>query len=200
MKTKGLILLTALFLAANFTGCTKKDKDKSDTIDAIKEDFAQRENIPIEEVSTIELQRVGSKQMGYVSVPPNWGKFRDLDETIKDLQYSDPAATTIVTMNIVDRTGLPKEEARNFGAEDAAKNVWANLDNSGAANVQGNTIKFKDYDAFQLYATYSDGSQLAAWLFEAEDNEIHYIAVESPSDEKFKLAVTMIKGSYSLTE
>ena len=200
MKTKGLILLTALFLAANFTGCAKKDQNKSDAIEAIKEDFAQRENIPVEDVSAIELQRVGSKQMGYVSIPPNWRKFKNLDETVTDLQYSDPEATTIVTMNIFDRTGLSKEDARKFGAEDAAKNVWANLANGGASDIKGNTVKFKDYDAFQVFAAYSNGSQLAAWLFEAEDNEIHYIAIESPSKEKFMLAAQMVTGSYSLTK
>lgn len=201
IKTKELILLVALFLAANFSGCAKKDQNKSDdVIEAIKEDFAQKENIPIEDVSAVELQRVGSEQMGYVSIPPNWRKFNDLDERVKDLQYSDPEATTIVTMNIVDRTGLSKEEARNFGAEDAAKNVWANLANGGASDIKGNTVKFKDYDAFQVFAAYSDGSQLAAWLFEAEDNEIHYIAIESPSKEKFMLAAQMVTSSYSLTK
>ena len=186
MKNKGLILLTVLFLAANLPGCTKKGQSKSDVAET--------------EVPTMELQRVGSKQLGYVSIPSSWLKFRDLDVTVKDLQYSDPAGTTIVTMNLFDKTGLSKEEARNFGAEEAANNVWTNLRNGGAADIKGNTVKLKHYDTFQVSAIYSDGSRLVAWLFEAEDNEIHYIAVESPSEERFMQAVKIISESYSLTE
>ena len=185
MKTKGFILLAALFLAANFTGCTKKDQGESNTIETA-------------EAPKMDLQRIGSKQLGYVSVPSTWLKFRDLNEMVKDLQYSDPAGTTIVTMNLFDKTGLSKEEAENFGAEEAANNVWANLRNSGAEDIQGNVVKLKHYDAFQVSAIYAGGSRLVAWLFEAEDKEIHYIAVESPSEERFMQAVKIISESYAL--
>ena len=189
MKTKEFILLVAIVLVTNFTGCTKKGQSESDAKGETKE-----------EVSAIESQRVGSKQLGYVNIPSSWLKFRDLDETVKDLQYSDPSGKTIVTMNLFDKTGLSKEDARNFGAEEAASNVWTNLKNSGSPDIQGSTVKLQHYDAFQVSAVYPDGSRLVAWLFEAEDNEIHYIAVESPSQERFMQAVKMTIESYSLTE
>lgn len=200
MKTNTMILLSLIYVFSCTTGCNNKKHQQTDSIEATKEDFAQKTDTPIDEVSTLELKRVGSNQMGYVSVPPEWSKFKDLDENVKDLQYSDPLATTILTMNIFDTSGLSKEQLSSFNAEEAAKNVWKNLENSGAPNVQGNTVKFQEYDDFQLYATYSDGSQLAAWIFKAEDNEIHYIAVESPTDEKFKLAVMTTSKTFSLKE
>jgi len=186
MKTKVFILLTISLLVVNLTGCKKKEKSD---LNATKK-----------EVSTMELQRVGSKQLGYVNIPVNWGKFKDLDPKVKDLQYSDSSGKTIVTMNLFDKTGLSEEEARNFGAEEAARNVWANLSNGGAADVKGNTVKFKHYDTFQVSAIYPDKSRLVAWLFNAEDNEIHYVAVESPSEERFMQVVKMISESYSLKE
>ena len=193
MKTKGLILLITVFILGSIMGCSNKNHKEKDMMEAIKEDFAKKSDTPIDEVNTTKLKRVGSKQMGYISILPEWHKFKDLDESVKDLQYSDPAATTIVSMNIFDKTGLTKEEARKFGAEDAARHVWTNLENHGATEVAGNTIKFQHYDAFQLYATYTGGAQLVAWLFEAEDKEIHYIAVESPTDEKFKLLTSTMR-------
>lgn len=193
-----LLILVCVFTCT--TGCNNKKQEQTDSIEAIKEDFAQKTNTPIDEVSATILKRVGSKQMGYVSVPPEWSKFKDLDESVTDLQYSDPLATTILTMNIFDTSGLSKEQLSSFNAEEAARNVWQNLENGGASNVQGNTVKFQEYDAFQLHATYSDGSQLAAWIFEAEDNKIHYIAVESPTDEKFNLAVMTTSKSFKLKE
>ena len=190
MKSKGLILLTVLFLAANFAGCAKKSQSESDTAETTNTEVS----------STMDFKRIGSEQLGYVNIPSSWLKFRDLDETVKDLQYSDPAGTTIVTMNLFDKKGLSEEDARNFGAEEAANNVWASLRNSGAADIQGSTVKLKHYDTFQVSAIYSDGSRLVAWLFEAEDNEIHYVAVESPSEERFMQTVKLISESYSLKE
>lgn len=199
MKTNTMILLIFVYVFGFTTGCNNKKDQQTDSIEAIKEHFAEKTDTPIDEVSASKLKWVGSKQMGYVSVPPEWSKFKDLDESVTDLQYSDPLGTTILTMNIFDTSGLSKEQLRSFNAEEAAKNVWKNLE-SGASDVQGNTVKFKEYDAFQLYATYSDGSQLVAWIFEAEDNKIHYIAVESPTDEKFQLAVMTTSKSFKLKE
>lgn len=184
MKAKILILSISILLVGLASSCGNKKDTK--TSDPAKSDSTQ-----------IKGQRIGSDKLGYVTVPKEWLPFKDLDETIIDLQYSDLKGTTIITMNLFDKSGLSAKDLVNFGAKEAAINVWKNLE-AGATKVEGNEFKFGKYESFQLYATYPNGIKLTAWLFEAEDGQIHYIAIESPSLNTVREMASMLEHSFSL--
>ena len=144
---------------------------------------------------TIEdSKRVGEDNYGYVTVPKNWAKFYDASASA--LQYSY-ASVYIISLDYIEDSQL--------SAKTAASNYMYNKQNStDVTGVTGATVKIgknKEYTAYQVYMYYpSDDTYLITYWFEAEDNKVHYIALEGPgelSDKKIEDYLS-IPESFSL--
>ena len=182
---KSVMFMTITMLC--MFGCGSKQKEQQ----------SAEANNPQQEVP---LQRIGTPAFGYVNIPANFKRFRDLNENVKDLQYSDLTSRTIISLNVFDKTGLPPEEAETLTANDAANHVAYNLEANGALHVEGYMDKISGNEAYQLHAIYTGGSQLVAWLFMADDGEVHYICVESDTEEKLWMLISLVRESFSFEE
>lgn len=143
-----------------------------------------------------ETQRAGAEGLGYVDIPADWGRFRDLDGGT-DLQYSDPTGKNIVTMNTIDFSTLTEEEASLLNVDTAAMSIWSSIEARGGKDIQGARVKLGEYDANQIYAYFEDGIILVAWIFQSADGEYHYLAAEGPADTVADV-VNIVEETYAL--
>ena len=145
-------------------------------------------------VINIKTKVVGDDKYGYVTVPENWNRFHDPNAPT-ELQFSQ-SNIFIVTLNILDVQLTAKECATNF---------MLNMKNSdNVEGVTGATVeigKDKKYTAYEVYMYYpQDNTYLITYWFEAEDNVVHYIALEGPQvHNDIKLSdLLFIPDSFSL--
>ena len=125
--------------------------------------------------TTTDTKTIGDDKYGYVDVPSNWSKFIDVDGN-DSIQYSY-ANIYIVSLNVLDG---------NYSAETYASNYMYNKQNSSeVTDVTGATVKIgknNEYTAYQVYMYYpADYTYLVTYWFEAEDGNVHYIALEGPA-------------------
>lgn len=145
-----------------------------------------------------DTQRIGDPKVGFVSVPSDWVKFVDVAGG-SDLQWSDAAGTTIVTLNTFDMDSVPEDMRADFGAYEAASSVWDNIEADGGQDINGASVSLANKNAYQVYATYPDGTYLVTWCLEDDDGTIHYVAAEGPADTIYDL-VDAIQDTYALSE
>lgn len=124
-----------------------------------------------------EVNVVGDNKYGYITIPKNWAKFYDVDGNTS-LQYSY-ANVYIISLNYFEES--------QYTAKEYASNYMYNKQNSSdVTGVTGATVqigKNKEYTAYQVYMYYpSDGTYLVTYWFEAEDDKVHYIALEGPEE------------------
>ncbi len=169
-----------------------------------EEESADVESEPTEDVSAEEgttevVQRIGSPEYGYVSVPSTWVKFVDTDGNTS-VQYCDPSASYIVSLNIFDLSNASDEERASFGAYEGASSVWANIEDDGGQDVTGATVTLAGREAYQVYAYFpDDGTFLVTWCVADDAGVVHYVAAEGPGDGLMDL-VTLVEQTYSFTE
>ena len=141
-------------------------------------------------------KRVGAAGMGYVDIPSEWVRFYDVNGGT-DLQFSDPDGVDIITMNQFDLSGLSAEEKAAFTAEDAALSVWSNIEqNDMVLEIEGAVVTLAGYEAYQVYASYSDGTFLCTWSLMDEMGTLYYVAAEGPAETVMD-TVAMVEDSYS---
>ena len=118
-------------------------------------------------------QRVGSKSQGYVTVPDSWKE----NDTGYDgmLQYLNQYQGS-VTLYSVD-TSLLSAKAYADSVEDT-------MPSQGIDEVSRKEVTIAGYDAYKLWG-YSDTLNiwLTVWVFEAEDDQTHYLAVETLTED-----------------
>lgn len=149
--------------------------------------------------ATQDMQRIGSDEYGYMSVPADWVKFVDIDGN-NSIQYCDTSRSYIVSLNIFDLTNVPEEERESFGAYEAASSVWYNIEDGGGQDVTGATVALAGQTAYQVYAYYpDDDSYLVTWSLADEGGTIHYVAAEGPGDN-IMAVVQLVEDTYSFTE
>ena len=140
-----------------------------------------------------DTKTMGSVECGYIDVPTDWVEFTEIggiDGVDASYQMSSPDMETIITMCTYS----------TVDAYTAACNVYENLSAEGdTLNLVSATATIGSYDAYQVYAEYSD-LYLVTYFFEAEDGLTHYVAVEFPIDQAGSPIVQNIESSYRLTE
>lgn len=146
-------------------------------------------------------QTIGTDEFGHVTIPATWVRFRDLDGGT-DLQYSDPQGNSIITLNIFSDDGLTEEQKAKVTAETAASSVWYNLEQNEVQEIEGAQVTLGKYNAFQIYGFFisedhSLPSMIVCWIFEDENNVLHYISAEEPIENGAE-AVSYIENSYTL--
>lgn len=143
-----------------------------------------------EEETKIDVKRVGEANYGFIDVPFDWVKFEDVDVTIDIIQYCDLSGASVVTLNAW--------QDPNNSAKNAASAVWVSMEQEGAKDVTGATVKIGEYTAYQVYGFYPNQSKtLVTWFFETDDGYIHYVAAEALTDDIYEI-VNRIEKSFSL--
>lgn len=123
-----------------------------------------------------DLKPMGDNICGYVDVPSDWVRFQEAGGIIGvdySYQTSNLIGTAIITMCAYDS---------QTSAYDAACGMYDSLVAMGDADdVITSEATIGKYDAYQVYATYGD-SYFITYYFRAEDDRLHYVAVEMPAD------------------
>lgn len=192
MNTKKFILsIVVLLFCIAITGCGKLNKKKniedmngSELLDAI--------DASVDAIS----KRVGSKQMGYITIPSKWSKYTGKNSQTTALKYSNRSGNTIITLDIVDKARL---DAKEPATKQVADNMWNNFENGGAT-VSGSRSEFQGYNSFKLHASFPNGLQSIVWIFESEDGQVHFVAIESPDEDTFNRAFLMATTTFSFSE
>lgn len=148
--------------------CTVNGKEVLENNNVVDDDFDNEIN---------NLNIVGDKEHGYITIPNNWVEFYDTVESTS-IQYSY-SNLYIVTLDYIENPQYTAEEyASNY--------MHSKLNSSDVTEVTGATIqigKNKQYTAYQVYMYYpSDGTYLITYWFEAEDGYVHYAALEGPNE------------------
>lgn len=148
--------------------CTVNGKEVLENNNVVNDDFDNEIN---------NLNIVGDKEHGYITIPNNWVEFYDTVESTS-IQYSY-SNLYIVTLDYIENPQYTAEEyASNY--------MHSKLNSSDVTEVTGATIqigKNKQYTAYQVYMYYpSDGTYLITYWFEAEDGYVHYAALEGPNE------------------
>ena len=142
--------------------------------------------------TTTGTKVVGQDTYGYVEVPKDWVNFQDINGG-HSIQFSY-GTTYIVTLDYVSGwTGTAKDAANNFYAKQTADTSVTDIKtNTGTI---GKSKKYNTYEISMYYPT--ENVYLYTYWFDAEDGNLHYIALEGPKDLDKYIDVV---ESFSLTK
>ena len=85
-------------------------------------------------------------------------------------------------------------------AKSAASSCWAQMEQDGAADIQGATVQIADCAAYQVYGYYTDDDvMLVIWVFTDSDGTLHYISAEGPIYSVMD-AVKLVEKTFTLSK
>lgn len=135
----------------------------------------EEEDTPI----VTEGNRIGTDEQGYVTVPESWEeKDTGYDGMIQYLNASE-GSITLYSVN-----------SSLLSAKAYADNVEDTMPSQGIDEVKRENVKLAGYDAYKLWG-YSDTLRiwLTVWIFEAEDDQTHYLAIETLAEDSEQLDI-----------
>jgi len=122
------------------------------------------------EVSLADTQRIGREDTGYVNVPKDWVRFKEIQgNNPQQYQY------TADGYNVVTLTGYSKDQVKlgkndTWGAELVANRLYTTYENnSEIAKIQGAKSKVIGIDAFVIQSLTKDGKYFFTWIFQKGD-------------------------------
>ncbi len=122
------------------------------------------------EVSLADTQRIGREDTGYVNVPKDWVRFKEIQgNNPQQYQY------TADGYNVVTLTGYSKDQVKlgkndTWGAELVANRLYTTYENnSEIAKIQGTKSKVIGIDAFVIQSLTKDGKYFFTWIFQKGD-------------------------------
>lgn len=137
-------------------------------------------------MKTEEMQRVGSDDYGYIDIPKNWLKFRDVDGG-DSIQYTDGSGYNIVTMNAYTKEKAKIQEREEFTAQTIANRIYYNWQNNKNVNrVWGSKGAVAGNEAYQVNIIMKSGQYLVSWIFK-KDEKVYLIALEGNRETLIKL-------------
>ena len=141
----------------------------------------------VSESETAGMQVIGTAESGYIMVPGDWLEFED-SSGVAGLQYANPAGTSIITLDVFDLSDLTEEQSASFTVEDAANNVWYNLEQSGVGEIRGATVSLAGYDAHEVYGYFMSEdhdlpSAIVCWIFQDRAGTLHYVSAEAAVED-----------------
>lgn len=180
-----IIAAAATVILINVNG--KKDTKKSNTGNSqVVEDEPEEE-------PTVEMQRIGTENHGYVSIPKDWE--RSLEEKVTaggGYGYSDAAKKNYVIINSAAIGGTMT--AQNFAN--------GQLDNAKSANMAQPQMIIEKHGSYDMYKVFYYDSETKMWtfkyVFEAEDGRVHYIQVITDTNT-FSL-ISSVPDSWSVNQ
>ena len=196
-------ILIALLTTTTLTACqsnttqnketTSTKTESTSTLDASNKQKSETNK------ETEDTQIIGSDEYGYVKVPKNWFRFKDLKGG-NDVQYSDGSTYNIVTLNIFrpSQLGISETEYASIDPIYVANSVLSGQKNTSAfQKVWGAKSKIGEYDAYVVNSITTSGKYFVTWVFRANDGKIHYASLEG-NEATIEELLPMIEKSWTL--
>ena len=194
-KKKYLLLFLVILISVGLGACNSSGNSKSKSSSQISSSskVSEKANGSLSssatkknDVKTEETQRVGSDDYGYIDIPKNWLKFRDVDGG-DSIQYTDGSGYNIVTMNAYTKEKAKIQEREEFTAQTIANRIYYNWQNNKNVNrVWGSKGAVAGNEAYQVNVIMKSGQYLVSWIFK-KDEKVYLIALEGNRETLIKL-------------
>lgn len=194
-KKKYLLLFLVILVSVGLGACNSSGNSKSKSSSQISSSskVSEKANGSLSssatkknDVKTEETQRVGSDDYGYIDIPKNWLKFRDVDGG-DSIQYTDGSGYNIVTMNAYTKEKAKIQEIEEFTAQTIANRIYYNWQNNKNVNrVWGSKGAVAGNEAYQVNVIMKSGQYLVSWIFK-KDEKVYLIALEGNRETLIKL-------------
>lgn len=194
-KKKYLLLFLVILVSVGLGACNSSGNSKSKSSSQISSSskVSEKANGSLSssatkknDVKTEETQRVGSDDYGYIDIPKNWLKFRDVDGG-DSIQYTDGSGYNIVTMNAYTKEKAKIQEREEFTAQTIANRIYYNWQNNKNVNrVWGSKGATAGNEAYQVNVIMKSGQYLVSWIFK-KDEKVYLIALEGNRETLIKL-------------
>lgn len=194
-KKKYLLLFLVILVSVGLGACNSSGNSKSKSSSQISSSskVLEKANGSLSssatkknDVKTEETQRVGSDDYGYIDIPKNWLKFRDVDGG-DSIQYTDGSGYNIVTMNAYTKEKAKIQEREEFTAQTIANRIYYNWQNNKNVNrVWGSKGAVAGNEAYQVNIIMKSGQYLVSWIFK-KDEKVYLIALEGNRETLIKL-------------
>ena len=194
-----IALLTTTTLTACQSNTTQNKETTSTKTESTSTSDASNKQKSETNKETEDTQIIGSDEYGYVKVPKNWFRFKDVKGG-NDIQYSDGSAYNIVTLNIFrpSQLGISETEYASIDSIYAANSVLSGQKNTSAfRKVWGAKSKIGEYDAYVVNSITTSGKYFVTWVFRANDGKIHYASLEG-NEATIEELLPMIEKSWTL--
>ena len=170
-KKSWLILFLAVLLIFTLEACSSSGGNKpkssqqsssSSKVSAKESSSSSSSNVMKKDVKMEEMQRVGSDNYGYIDIPKNWLKFRDVDGG-DSIQYTDGSGYNIVTMNAYTKEKAKIQEREEFTAQTIANRIYYNWQkNKNVNRVCGSKGAVAGNEAYQVNIIMKSGQCLVS--------------------------------------
>ncbi|VEE82122.1 putative lipoprotein [Streptococcus milleri] len=194
-KKKYLLLFLVILVSVGLGACNSSGNSKSKSSSQISSSskVSEKANGSLSssatkknDVKTEETQRVGSDDYGYIDIPKNWLKFRDVDGG-DSIQYTDGSGYNIVTMNAYTKEKAKIQEREEFTAQTIANRIYYNWQNNKNVNrVWGSKGAVAGNETYQVNVIMKSGQYLVSWIFK-KDEKVYLIALEGNRETLIKL-------------
>ncbi|OFN53723.1 MULTISPECIES: hypothetical protein [Streptococcus] len=194
-KKKYLLLFLVILVSVGLGACNSSGNSKSKSSSQISSSskVSEKANGSLSssatkknDVKTEETQRIGSDDYGYIDIPKNWLKFRDVDGG-DSIQYTDGSGYNIVTMNAYTKEKAKIQEREEFTAQTIANRIYYNWQNNKNVNrVWGSKGAVAGNEAYQVNVIMKSGQYLVSWIFK-KDEKVYLIALEGNRETLIKL-------------
>ena len=194
-----MVLLSTTTLVACQSNTTQNKETTSTKTESTSTSDASNKQKSETNKETENTQIIGSDEYGYVKVPKNWFRFKDVKGG-NDIQYSDGSAYNIVTLNIFrpSQLGISETEYASIDSIYAANSVLSGQKNTSAfRKVWGAKSKIGEYDAYVVNSITTSGKYFVTWVFRANDGKIHYASLEG-NEATIEELLPMIEKSWTL--
>lgn len=194
-----IALLTTTTLTACQSNTTQNKETTSTKTESTSTSDASNKQKSETNKETEDTQIIGSDEYGYVKVPKNWFRFKDLKGG-NDVQYSDGSTYNIVTLNIFrpSQLGISETEYVSIDPIYVANSVLSSQKNTSAfRKVWGAKSKIGEYDAYVVNSITTSGKYFVTWVFRANDGKIHYASLEG-NEATIEELLPMIEKSWTL--
>lgn len=205
-KKKYLLLFLVILVSVGLGACNSSGNSKSKSSSQISSSskVSEKANGSLSssatkknDVKTEETQRVGSDDYGYIDIPKNWLKFRDVDGG-DSIQYTDGSGYNIVTMNAYTKEKAKIQEREEFTAQTIANRIYYNWQNNKNVNrVWGSKGAVAGNEAYQVNVIMKSGQYLVSWIFK-KDEKVYLIALEGNRETLIKLPPYIEKSEKKL--
>lgn len=195
-------ILIALLTITTLTACQSNTTQNKETTSTKTESTSTSDTSNKQQSETNketeDTQIIGSNEYGYVKVPKNWFRFKDLKGG-NDIQYSDGSTYNIVTLNIFrpSQLGISETEYASIDPIYVANSVLSGQKTSAFQKVWGGKSKIGGYDAYIVNSITTSGKYFVTWVFRANDGKIHYASLEGTEATVVEL-LPMIEKSWTL--
>ena len=192
-------LLMVLLSTTTLVACQSNTTQNKETTTKTESTSTSNKQQSETNKETENTQIIGSDEYGYVKVPKNWFRFKDVKGG-NDIQYSDGSSYNIVTLNIFrpSQLGISETEYASIDPIYVANSVLSGQKNTSAfQKVWGAKSKIGEYDAYVVNSITTSGKYFVTWVFRANDGKIHYTSLEG-NEATIEELLPMIEKSWTL--